>query len=85
MILFMFFFKFWSVYGIMNTSGLLQNKFSPKWLHVNFARDPRYSLLNMNTSGLLQSKCSLKVLHVKCARGKTYSLFHEHSKKRIYF
>ena len=30
-------FNFWNVHGIMNTSGLLIG------LHVNFARDPKYS------------------------------------------
>ena len=31
--------NFWKVYGIMNTSGLMQSK----GLHVNFVRDPKYS------------------------------------------
>ena len=33
-------FNFWNVHGIMNTSGLVQSNFG---LHVNFARDPKYS------------------------------------------
>ena len=36
-------FNFWNVHGIMNTLGLLQ---SNKGLHVNFARDPKYSLFH---------------------------------------
>ena len=31
-------FNFWKIHGMMNTSGLVQSG-----LHVNFARDPKYS------------------------------------------
>ena len=31
-------FNFWNVHGIMNTSGV-----KPKGLHVNSARDPKYT------------------------------------------
>ena len=50
-------FNLWNVHGIMNTSDLLQSKWSLKgfmWLHVNFARDPKYSWFHEHSKNWIQ-------------------------------